>query len=90
MNEDRIRVSDVERNDAVDRLGAAFAEGRLEQAEFDERVQEAVAARTRGDLAALLSDLPRPEALPATQTARARMLAWLPACCCLPVGSTAR
>jgi hypothetical protein len=53
-----IRVSDAERNAVVDLLGQHYAEGRLDQAEFDERVNRAMAAKTRGDLEGLFDDLP--------------------------------
>lgn len=53
-----IRVSDAERNAVVERLGQHYADGRLDQAEFDERVNRAMAAKTRGDLAGLFDDLP--------------------------------
>jgi DUF1707 SHOCT-like domain len=55
---DRIRVSDAERDAAAGRLQAAFADGRLGDTEFDHRMHAALTARTRGDLAALVSDLP--------------------------------
>jgi hypothetical protein len=55
-----IRVSDAERTEMADRLAAHFAEGRLNQAEFDERVAQAMNAKTRGDLRGLLDDLPEP------------------------------
>ncbi len=44
----------------ADRLAAHFAEGRLNQAEFDERVAQAMNAKTRGDLSGLFADLPEP------------------------------
>jgi hypothetical protein len=53
-----MRVSDQERDATVQRLQVAFAEGRLDDAEFDERMRSALAARTYGDLDALLTDLP--------------------------------
>jgi hypothetical protein len=53
-----IRASDQERDAAVQRLQAAFAEGRLDDGEFDERMRAALAARTRADLAPLFADLP--------------------------------
>jgi hypothetical protein len=53
-----IRVSDAERNAVVELLGQHYAEGRLDQAEFDERVNRAMAAKTRGDLEGLFDDLP--------------------------------
>jgi hypothetical protein len=44
----------------ADRLATHFGEGRLNRAEFDERVAQAMNARTRGDLSGLLDDLPEP------------------------------
>jgi Domain of unknown function (DUF1707) len=56
-----IRVSDAERAEMADRLAAHFGEGRLNQAEFDERVAQAMNATTRGDLNGLFDDLAEPE-----------------------------
>lgn len=53
-----IRASDAERDAATQHLQQAFAEGRLDDAEFDQRMRAALIARTRADLAALLTDLP--------------------------------
>jgi DUF1707 SHOCT-like domain/Domain of unknown function (DUF4190) len=53
-----IRVSDADRERAVDVLKAAFAEGRLTKEEHGTRVQRAYGARTYADLAALSADLP--------------------------------
>jgi hypothetical protein len=53
-----IRASDQERDEALRRLQNAFAEGRLDDGEFDERMRAALAARTRADLAPLFADLP--------------------------------
>ncbi len=55
-----IRVSDAERTQVADRLAVHFGEGRLNQAEFDERVAQAMNAKTRGDLSGLFDDLPEP------------------------------
>jgi hypothetical protein len=55
-----IRVSDAERNAVAEQLGAHYADGRLDQAEFDERISRTMAAKTRGDLAGLFDDLPDP------------------------------
>jgi Flp pilus assembly protein TadB len=60
-----LRVSDAERTQVTDRLAAHFADGRLDQAEFDQRAGQAVNARTRADLAGLLDDFPDPP-LPGT------------------------
>jgi len=42
-----LRVSDAERNEVADRLSAHFADGRLDQAEFKERLDAAMAERLR-------------------------------------------
>ena len=55
-----IRVSDVERQAAAARIGAAWAEGRLDDAEYDRRLAQAFAAVTYGDLDQLFADLPGP------------------------------
>jgi hypothetical protein len=57
-SDEHLRVSDAERQTVADHLGEHFAEGRLDQAEFDERVGQAMHAKTRGDLNGLFSDLP--------------------------------
>jgi hypothetical protein len=53
-----IRVSDHERERAVETLRLHFAAGRLESDELEERIALAYDARTRGDLKRLLADLP--------------------------------
>jgi len=60
-SDQHLRVSDAERNEVAERLGAHFSDGRLDQAEFDERVSRAMTAKTRGDLEGLFDDLPDPE-----------------------------
>jgi Domain of unknown function (DUF1707)/Cell wall-active antibiotics response 4TMS YvqF len=52
------RASDAERNQAIDRLRAAYVEGRLDQEEFDERSSLALKAKTIGQLERLFDDLP--------------------------------
>lgn len=59
-----IRVSDSEREQVASEIREHFAQGRLDQAELDERLSLAYAARTQADLDALRHDLPQ---LPATQ-----------------------
>jgi len=54
----QMRVSDAERRVIADKLSSHFADGRLDQSEFDERMGKAMSAKTRGDLAGLLADLP--------------------------------
>jgi uncharacterized protein DUF1707 len=55
-----IRISNAERDAAVQTLGTHLSTGRLELDEFEERCAQAAAARTRGQLEALFSDLPAP------------------------------
>ncbi|GAA3753570.1 DUF1707 domain-containing protein [Plantactinospora mayteni] len=55
---DRIRVSDREREQVVELLGTAAAEGRLTLDEYADRATAAHAAKTRGELARLTDDLP--------------------------------
>lgn len=61
------RASDRERDAVVQRVQDAFAEGRLDDAEFDERTRAALTARTHAELDVLLADLPAaaPGAAPA-------------------------
>jgi hypothetical protein len=53
-----VRASDGERDAVLQRVQQAFAEGRLDDGEFDERMRAALTARTHADLDALLADLP--------------------------------
>lgn len=65
------RASDRERDAVVQRVQEAFAEGRLDDAEFDERMRAALVARTHADLDVLLADLPAAEpSLPAAASGR--------------------
>ena len=61
-SDQHVRVSDAERQAVTDRLAEHFGDGRLDQAEFDERVGRAMSAKTRADLAGLFDDLPEPGA----------------------------
>lgn len=71
-----LRVSHADRDVVVDRLKTAFSDGRLDKDEFDERLDAALAARTRGDLDRLLRDVsdlaPQPVARPVVGTVRPR------------------
>jgi hypothetical protein len=53
-----LRVSDAERNEVADRLSRHYADGRLDQIEFNERLDRAMRAKTRADLGGLFTDLP--------------------------------
>jgi Domain of unknown function (DUF1707)/Domain of unknown function (DUF4234) len=59
-----LRVSDAERQSAAQRIGAAWAEGRLDDAEYDRRLALAFAAVTYADLDQLFTDLPGPRLVP--------------------------
>ncbi|MGI5208343.1 DUF1707 SHOCT-like domain-containing protein [Spirillospora sp. CA-108201] len=61
---DEIRIGDAERDAVMVALHDHFAEGRLDRAELDERLESVLAAKTRGDLRALVRDLPSPTGLP--------------------------
>jgi hypothetical protein len=52
------RAANADRDRAMDVLTAGFAEGRLTKDEYDERAARVLAARTYGELAALVADLP--------------------------------
>ena len=56
--DDRIRISDADREHAAARLRDHFAEGRLTRAELDERITAMLTARTAGDLRRVMADLP--------------------------------
>jgi uncharacterized membrane protein len=53
-----MRASSADRERAVDVLKAGFAEGRLTQDEYNDRMGQAYSARTYGELATLTADLP--------------------------------
>jgi hypothetical protein len=55
---DSLRAADVDREFVAEKLRAALNEGRLTLTEYDDRVRDAYAARTYGDLKGLLTDLP--------------------------------
>jgi Domain of unknown function (DUF1707)/2TM domain len=58
MTEDAIRAGDADREQVVDRLRRAAAEGRLDADELEQRVETALRARTHGELVPLTADLP--------------------------------
>jgi len=55
---DSLRLSDADRESAVNLLGDQYALGRLTRDEFDERSDAVWSAKTRGDLAPVFVDLP--------------------------------
>jgi DUF1707 SHOCT-like domain len=72
--DDRLRAGNADREKVVAQLNAAFAEGRLDVTELDERVAAAYAAKTLGELVPLTADLPggqRQKAAPPARQDRA-------------------
>lgn len=79
------RISDGDREAATQALGEHYATGRLDKAEYDERVDRAWAARTNLELPPLFTDLPAPHGnVVAPEVARAvtarshRPTGWVP------------
>src|SRR5262245_32453118 len=58
MGPDEMRAGDSDRQAVAEKLKQALDEGRLDLGEYDERLQQAYAAKTYGDLKGLLDDLP--------------------------------
>ncbi len=80
-----MRASDADRQQIVDRLRVAMDEGRLGLHEFDERLQQVYAAKTYGELAPILSDLPaqrvqpvRPQGKPKGRVPQWIKIMWIP------------
>jgi hypothetical protein len=61
----RQRAADTDRDAVAERLRVAAREGRIELWELDERLGQAYGAKTYGELAALLADLPVQPPFPA-------------------------
>ena len=55
---DSLRISDADREAAVELLSEQYAVGRLTRDEFDERSDAVWSAKTQGDLAPVFADLP--------------------------------
>ena len=53
-----MRVSDAERAEVADQLAQHYGDGRLDQAELDDRLGRAMSAKTHADLSGLTADLP--------------------------------
>jgi class 3 adenylate cyclase len=70
-----VRISDADRNQAVELLRRHTADGRLTLDEFSERVGLAFGARTRADLQHVMADLPAVQA-PVPETARRPAKGW--------------
>jgi hypothetical protein len=53
-----LRASHVDREQVISALKTAFVQGRLAKDEFDARVGQALASRTRAELAVITADIP--------------------------------
>jgi uncharacterized protein DUF1707 len=58
IRDPNLRASDADREATADRLRQHHTDGRLDQDEFQERLDRCFAAKTIGDLAELTRDLP--------------------------------
>ena len=82
-----VRASDAEREQTVALLQRNFADGRLTQAELEERASTAYAARTRAQLRELTADLPdAEEQLPPPGMILDRRVLCILLCVCPPAG----
>jgi hypothetical protein len=59
------RASDRDRDEVLVRLHTAYAEGRLDEGELDERIDLVLASRTHEELDRLAADLPAARTVPA-------------------------
>lgn len=67
-----VLASNADRDATAQRLQVAFAEQRLTDDEFDQRIRTALAARTTAELDLLTADLPAPPRAQAVQPAQGR------------------
>ena len=75
-----LRASDADRDVVHGVLTEAFADGRLDRAEYDERATATLQARTLGELPPLVADLvPDRPLLPATSSSRVPLTTATPA-----------
>ncbi|WP_344841445.1 DUF1707 domain-containing protein [Nonomuraea dietziae] len=56
-----LRVTNQDREHVVEHVKAAYAEGRFDKYEFDERLERAMTARTHGDLMPIMTELYGPQ-----------------------------
>ncbi len=72
MTDVDLLASDSERDEVAERLREAAGEGRMTPEELEQRLGHAFGARTRGELDALVADLPAPRRRPRESTRRRR------------------
>jgi hypothetical protein len=87
MPDSHLRAADSDRASVAATLGEHMSAGRLTLAEYDERVAQAYAAKTFGELAALTADLPSTGRAPAPAPVPARGAHPAPACAPGPWGA---
>ncbi|NRQ40796.1 DUF1707 and DUF4870 domain-containing protein [Nonomuraea sp. NN258] len=59
-----LRVTHQDREHVVEHVKTAYAEGRFDKFEFDERLERAMTARTHADLMPIMTELYGPQAVP--------------------------
>ncbi|MFI7637651.1 DUF1707 and DUF4870 domain-containing protein [Nonomuraea sp. NPDC049400] len=59
-----LRVTNQDREHVVEHVKVAYAEGRFDKLEFDDRLERAMTARTHGDLMPIMAELYGTQAVP--------------------------
>ncbi len=77
----QMRAADADRDRVVEYLSTAYCEGRLSKDEYDGRLENALSARTYGDLDQLVTDLPAARATAVTPVAKTNQLAMASLAC---------
>jgi hypothetical protein len=75
VSRDDLRASHEDRDRAVEMLRVAAGDGRLTSDELDERLEQALTARTYGELVAVTRDLPAPGLAPGAPVQEPKELA---------------
>jgi hypothetical protein len=70
-----LRAADADREGVAERLRKSHAEGRIDLAEFQQRLEDCYEAKTMGELDALVTDLPRQDDY-ADRRASRRHMSW--------------
>jgi uncharacterized Tic20 family protein len=60
----QLRVTNQDREHVVEHVKAAYAEGRFDKLEFDDRLERAMTARTHGDLMPIMTEIYGTEVVP--------------------------
>ncbi|MEV0250857.1 DUF1707 domain-containing protein [Nocardia sp. NPDC050712] len=77
MGREELRASDTDRQQIADQLRRAMDNGRLSLHEYDDRLQQTYAAKTYGELAPIVSDLPAERAKGKQPDAPPRIPQWV-------------